>query len=236
MIQTRLHNRTSMMPASPPIIIEPEQSADAAVIWLHGLGADANDFLPVLPMLGHNEEHIRFIFPNAPVMPITASGGAQMRAWFDLTATSFGGKLENMTMPDGMKDSISIIHQLIDTQMNAGIHSKRIFLVGFSQGATMALLAGLSYSSPLAGIIAMSGFLPLEEQVINHLAEANKLTPLFVCHGTHDAIVPHTLGEYTHKALKKLGYPSTFQAYPIAHSVNPEMLQHIGQFIDEALA
>ena len=223
------------MPSLSPVIIEPQQSATACVIWLHGLGADANDFVPVVPMLGHDFGPVRFIFPNAPMMPISANGGMAMRAWFDLVALDFLSNPDEFSEPPGMQDSVNAIQALVNEQIQQGIAAANIILVGFSQGAAIALLAGLSFDQSLAGIIALSGFLPMSAKVHGVFSTQNRQTPLLICHGRNDPVIPYLLAERTHAGLEKMGYNSSFHAYSMAHTVIPGELRQVGTFIDQVL-
>ena len=171
------------------IKIEPEQSAKYSVIWLHGLGADGNDFVPIAAEL-NMQKNIRFIFPHAPIMPITINNGYEMRAWYDILTFSFHSDVDNQ----GIAKSAFHIEKLIEKEVARGITTNNIFLAGFSQGAAMSLMTGICYPKPLAGIIALSGYLPEAKEVLKKANASNQDIPIFLAHGTEDPILPYTLG------------------------------------------
>lgn len=224
------------MPTDQPLILscierEPQSTATHSTIWLHGLGADGNDFAPIASELNSTiTKKMRFIFPHAPVMPVTVNGGYEMRAWFDI----HGVRIEDKLDKDGMNKSINQVKQLIQRELDRGIPSQHIFLAGFSQGAVIAMMTGLGYQLPLAGIIALSGYLPFANEVIanNH---RNKQTPIFLAHGTQDTIVPFTLGQATLAALQSGNYPVSWHAYPMPHSVCAEEIDAISHWMLEQM-
>jgi len=208
------------------IEIESEQPAKYSVIWLHGLGADGNDFVPIASELNPPRD-MRFIFPNAPVMPITINNGYEMRAWFDILTFSFHTDIDN----PGIARSASHIEQLIEKEIARGIETCNIFLGGFSQGAAMSLMMGICYPKPLAGIIALSGYLPEANEVLKKASPSNERIPIFLAHGKEDPILPFTLGLSTEACLKDAGYPVAFHSYEIPHSVCQEEIRDLGQWI-----
>lgn len=206
------------------IEIEPDIAATHSIIWLHGLGADGNDFVPIAHEL---QLPIRYIFPHAPILPVTINQGMEMRAWFDIYGFSLSDKIDTA----GIARSVDHITQLIKGELARGVAPEKIILAGFSQGAMIALTTGLTYQQPLGGIIALSGFLPLADQVLKRASPANQKTPLYVAHGTYDPIVPYALGKSTAELLTQAGYPVTWQSYPIPHSVCPEEVRAIREWI-----
>lgn len=210
------------------IELEPNTPARHTIIWLHGLGADGNDFVPIAPELQLPESlAVRFIFPHAPIMPITINGGYEMRAWYDIYYSS----LERQVDEDGVAASRSLITELLSKEEARGIPSENIMLAGFSQGAAMSLTTGLRYQNKLGGIIALSGYLPTAIETITEATTVNKSTPIFIAHGTQDPIVPFTLGETTRDQLLQAGYSVTWRHYPMPHTVAIEEVQDISAWI-----
>ena len=203
---------------------ETADNPTASVIWLHGLGADATDFEPLVPMLDLSAR-IRFIFPNAPVRPVTINGGMEMRAWYDIDpgAPLAGG--------NDIKNSVNAIRSIVEDEMAAGIPSKRIALAGFSQGGVVALELGLSFSQPLAGIMALSTYLHDHEQVTERLALANVETPIFMAHGISDPVIPITRAITSREALIQLNYRVQWHEYAMGHQVCPQEITHISQWL-----
>jgi phospholipase/carboxylesterase len=202
------------------------------VIWLHGLGADGNDFVPIIPQL-HLPENpaIRFIFPSAPSMPVTVNGGYVMPAWYDIV----GRNLMDQEDAAGIKRSAASIIELIDQEVQRGIDYQHIVLAGFSQGCAMALYIGLRLPHQLAGIIALSGYLPLALSLNIEKQSANQTTPIFMAHGTYDPVVVLDRAQASHALLNKLGYQVDWNEYPMEHSVNHEELADISRFIQQVL-
>jgi len=207
------------------IIKESKTSAKYAVIWLHGLGADGHDFESLVPELGLADT--RFIFPHAPVRPVTINAGMFMRAWYDISALSLDAKEDEV----GIRDSQKLIEQLIEEQVELGIDSKNIFLVGFSQGAAMALHTGLRYPDPLAGIIALSSYLPLRNQLVTELNSQQKETPVFMAHGMYDMVLPFLFGQACKMMLDKLGFQVEWHEYAMEHCVCPEEIADLKEFM-----
>lgn len=210
------------------IEIEPAAKATTSVIWLHGLGADGSDFASIVPELKLPPSlNIRFIFPHAPVMPITINNGYEMRAWFDIHGLTVGSKVDTA----GIAASITAIHALIEREISHGIATNEIILAGFSQGAAMALITGLTYPKPLAGIIALSGFLPLAGEVLQKASTANQHIPIFMAHGTEDAIVSYAFGNASHTVLQQANYPVTWHDYRMAHTVCRQEIDDISLWL-----
>lgn len=201
--------------------VENETAANPthSIIWLHGLGADGNDFAPLVPeLVALDWPALRFVFPHAPVRPVTLNGGMPMRAWYDIAGTAIADKQDEA----GVRASILDIEALIAREVERGIPAARIFLAGFSQGGAIALAAGLRHAERLAGIIALSTYLPLHEQTADELAPANRDIPIFQAHGSADPMVSPSLGTMTHDWLCGAGYNVDWHDYPMAHMVCAE--------------
>ena len=217
----------------PHVEIESGPNPTAAVIWLHGLGADGNDFAAVVPQLQLSGcQAIRFVFPHAPIMPVTINGGYEMPAWYDI----LGANLLSQQDAVGIKRSEHAIAALIDRELDRGIALQNVVLAGFSQGCAMALHTGLRYKQKLAGIVALSGYLPLADSLVHERSQANANTPIFMAHGTQDPVVVMDRGEVSKNTLIALGYPVQWRTYAMAHSVHPEELADISKFLKEVLA
>lgn len=214
-----------------PLIIEPSTDVNTAVIWLHGLGADAHDFEGIVPLLPTKDLGIRMIFPNAPTRPVTINGGFPMPAWYDISDTA----LRNADV-DGIRESTTTVHQLIDAQIDAGIASENIVLAGFSQGGAMAMHAGLRYPKPLAGIIALSCYVLEREKHDVQRATGSQNTPIWMAHGKHDNVVPYTLGESSAEFLHEHGHNVTFISYPIGHEVSMPEITALAEWLAQVLA
>lgn len=219
-------------PALDAVEIETAANPTHSVIWLHGLGADGNDFAPLVPALQIPKDvAVRFVFPHAPVQPVTINGGMVMRSWYDIFEASLVGQQDE----DGILASEKAIHTTIDKELARGIPSERILLAGFSQGCAMALHIGLRYPKRLAGLICLSGYLPLADQSPTHWQAANRDTPIFIGHGTQDPVVILDRGQATKDQLVANGYAVQWHTYPMPHSVCPEEVTDIARFIHETL-
>lgn len=216
----------------PCIELETAPNPTAAVIWFHGLGADGNDFVPIIPELNLTGcPGIRFIFPSAPSMPVTVNGGYVMPAWYDI----IGRNLMDQEDAAGIKRSAAAITELIEKEAQRGIAYERIVLAGFSQGCAMALHIGLRFPHQLAGIIALSGYLPLATSLAIEKHSANQDTPIFMAHGLYDAVVVPERAEASYAMLEKMAYKVEWNEYPMEHSVNREELMDISRFLQEVL-
>ncbi len=212
-------------------ILEPPTTADAVVVWLHGLGADGNDFVPIVPELNLPANHsIKFIFPHAPSRPITINGGMEMPGWYDIVSPELRRDIDI----DGIKASASSIKEIIETEIAAGVNSERIVLAGFSQGGAIAYYLGLRYEEKLAGIIALSTYIPALDSLEQ---ESNMHTdvPIFIGHGSHDPLVAASLGEAAEKTLTDMGRTVTHRTYPMDHSVCLEEIRDIATFLQSCL-
>jgi len=201
------------------------------VIWMHGLGADGWDFVPIVRELPLPQDlHLRFIFPHAPVRPVTINNGHEMRAWYDI-------KMNDISrVPDeaGIRESQASIEALIAREEKRGVSADRIVLAGFSQGGAIALQAGLRHRERLGGIVALSTYLPLEDSLDREAAAANKRTPIFMAHGTQDPVIPVQLAEASKRALEQRGYDVAWQTWPMPHSVCAEEVEELGGFFIRA--
>ncbi|MBN2689737.1 MAG: dienelactone hydrolase family protein [Gammaproteobacteria bacterium] len=216
-----------------PIIIHPKKPANASIIWLHGLGANGYDFVDIVPELNLPQAiAARFVFPHAPLSKVTINGNMEMRAWFDI----FGLTADSKQDENGIKKSQQIIEQLIANELEQGIPSNKIILAGFSQGAAMSIYTGLRYKETLGGILALSGFLPLAEQMPNEINEANKKTSIQMMHGTFDEIVQLSWAQQSYKYLQGLGCDISLQTYPMHHSLCTEEIQDIGRWLGTVLS
>lgn len=210
------------------ITLEPERPADAAVIWLHGLGADGNDFVSVVPELRlPAEAAVRFVFPHAPVRPVTINNGMAMRAWYDIVALSRSGPED----ADGIEDSARRIAGLLDAQREQGIDARRLVLAGFSQGGAIALHTGLRYPHRLGGVLALSTYLPLNARLAGEAHDANRDTPILMCHGSLDPMVPMALGQTSRDLLQAQNYRVDWRDYPMQHQVCMEEIEHISAWL-----
>jgi len=211
----------------PAIVIEPQRPADAAVIWLHGLGADGYDFEPIVPQLGLEDLAIRFILPHAPTRPVTINNGYVMRAWYDITAPD----LSQGQDAEGTRESERQIQAWIRHQLDDGIGSERILLAGFSQGGAIALHTGLRYPQTLGGILALSTYLPLADTVADERHAANSGIPIFMAHGNGDPVIPIVHAQRSREWLVALGHEVEWHEYTMAHSVCPAEIEAIGGWI-----
>lgn len=199
-----------------------------AIIWMHGLGADGNDFAPLVPELKLNGlGPVRFVFPHAPVRPVTINNGMAMRAWYDIYMPDLVRREDEA----GLRASQQAIEAIISREKARGIPAERIVLAGFSQGCAMALQTGLRHPEKLAGIIGLSGYLPLAASAQTERHPANQDTPIFLAHGTMDPVVAFERSQATLEALQTMGYQVTFKTYPMPHSVCLEEIQDIAAFM-----
>jgi len=215
------------------IIIEPEAKAEGCVIWLHGLGADGQDFVPLVPELqGVTARPLRFIFPHAPLRPITVNNGRVMRGWYDIAS------LELIQEDDrsGLEESAARIAALVEGQVALGIAPANIILAGFSQGGALVLYAALQHRLPVGGVIVLSSYWPKLAPLDSLLGPAIKRMPIFLAHGLFDAIVPFSLGDSLRQQLVDSGYPVNWSTYPMAHTIVHEEILAFTQFISQVLA
>jgi len=212
----------------PAIELETKPDVTASVIWLHGLGADGHDFEPIVPELKlPGEMAVRFILPHAPTISVTINGGAPMPGWFDIL--EHGGRI-NVAQ---LLASAAAVHKLIDREVERGVASEQILLVGFSQGGSVSLQAGLTYDHPLAGILGLSTFFPSADAISPH--PANHTLPIHLYHGTEDPVIPLQMAATMVRHLQRLGYHPEYRTYPMPHSVCLPEIADISQVIQDIL-
>ncbi len=203
-----------------------------AVIWLHGLGADGHDFEPIVPeLVGPGWPALRFVFPHAPVRAVTINGGMRMRAWYDI----LGQEIANRQDEAGVRDSIRKVEKLIERETLRGVRDEHVFLAGFSQGGAIALATALRHPRRLAGIVALSTYLPLADRTDAELHAANRGIPVFLAHGSVDPVVPQSLGQMTREWLKGHAYPVDWHSYPMPHSVSAEEIADLRAWLGSRL-
>ncbi len=214
------------------IIIETQEDPEAAIIWLHGLGADGSDFVPIIDQLQlPGDLAVRFIFPNAPMRPITINQGYQMPGWYDISSYSIVEEEDEA----GIRESSAILKQLCEEQEAAGIDSSRIVIAGFSQGGAIALHCGCRYPRPLAGIMALSTYLALPDQLDDEISECITETPVFMAHGRKDDVVAYEYGIQCREQLEGHEIEILWQEYDMPHSICLEEITHIRQWLMEQL-
>jgi phospholipase/carboxylesterase len=210
-----------------PVEIETGPRPQAAVIWLHGLGADGHDFEPIVPEL-ELQQPVRFVFPHAPVRPVTINQGMRMRAWYDIF--QFGGGPEDAS---GVRASQALLEELVAAEKKRGM--SKIVLAGFSQGGAIVLHTALRHPERLAGVLALSTYVPLSAMLAAERAAANADLPIFMAHGQYDDVIPLARAEQSRRLLEGLGYPVSWHAYPMPHSVCAEEIAHISSFLGAIL-
>jgi phospholipase/carboxylesterase len=220
-------------PALETVEISTGPTPEAAVIWLHGLGADGHDFEPVVPqLLWPGAPDIRFIFPHAPVRPVTINGGMKMRAWYDIVELSLNRDHDQQ----GIAQSLNQSAALVARERKRGIPSERIVVAGFSQGGAIALQLALRYPEKLGGLIALSTYLLDEHRLENERHEANRNLPVFVGHGLADPMVPCQLGERAAERLREMGHEVEWHRYPMMHAVCPQEINDLSVWLRKCLA
>jgi phospholipase/carboxylesterase len=211
---------------------EPKGRARAAVIWLHGLGADGYDFYPLVPQLGvQNELGVRFVFPHAPLRAVTINNGLVMRAWYDVRGFDLGEEEDEK----GLRDSEARVRTLVEREVERGIEPPRIVLAGFSQGGAIALQTLLRYPQRLAGGMVLSAYLTLPHTLEAEASEANLGAAIFMAHGTRDPIVPLEAGKTSAEALSARGYRVNWRTYPMEHQVCPQEVEDIAAWLREVV-
>ena len=215
------------------VVVETAAVTTKSVIWLHGLGADGHDFEPVVPQLGlERAPGIRFVFPHAPVRPVTINNGMAMRAWFDILALDRTGPKDEA----GIAQSVAAVESLIAVEMEAGRSAADIVLAGFSQGGVIALHAALRYPVRLAGVLALSTYLPMHDELTADASTANRDLPVFLAHGRMDPVLTFDLGEHVRDVLQAAGYPLEWHEYAMAHQVCMEELRDVGAWLGRVLS
>jgi phospholipase/carboxylesterase len=209
---------------------EPDRPATAAVIWLHGLGANGYDFEPIVPELRLPAElAVRFVFPHAPSIPVAINGGAVMPAWYDILETDLGRRVDTAQLVR----SAAAVRALVDREIERGVASERIVVAGFSQGGAVGFELALTYPQPLAGLLALSTYFATSGSIEPH--PANRALPIQMHHGTMDPIVPEAMARASRDALLRLGYPVEYTRYPMTHGVCLEEIVAIGRWLCERL-
>lgn len=212
----------------PHIILETGKNPQYSLIWLHGLGANGEDFVPIVDEI-QLPQAVRYLFPHAPKRAVTLNGGLVMPAWYDIRSSDIGAQQDAL----GIQDSQQKIAQLIAREIAQGIAPAHVFLVGFSQGGAMALHCGLRFPQQLGGIIALSSYLPLADHLHEASGQPAKLTPILMAHGHHDSVVPYALGQASANLLQQWGYNLEWHDYPMSHTVCGEEVQDIKRWLQQ---
>jgi len=213
------------------IQLETGRDPQRTVLWLHGLGADGRDFVPIVGELDLAEVPIRFVFPHAPMQAVTINNGMVMRAWYDI----LGNDLARREDERGVRTSQGLVEALIARERSRGVASTKILLAGFSQGGAIALQTGLRHPEPLAGIMALSTYVPIAATLEAERNPANARVPIFMAHGTQDPIIPLAHARRSHELLERLGYAVEWHEYPMPHSVAPQEIRDIGAWLRRVL-
>jgi phospholipase/carboxylesterase len=222
----------TIQPLLPHVLAGEIENPQLTIIWMHGLGADGHDFAPIVPQLeAQLKAAVKFIFPHAPVRPVTLNNGMSMPAWYDIKSI---GTTRDVSMDD-MEVSRKQIEAFIDAERSTGMRDDQILLVGFSQGGAVAFHTGLRHATPLAGIISLSGYIPVPCETGSEYPAENKTLPTLVCHGTRDQVVPPILADQALEHLKEQGFSYTYKKYEMEHSVCPEEMDDIATFINQLL-
>ena len=217
------------------IVIETGDNPSASVIWMHGLGADGNDFVPIVHELDlSGAPAIRFVFPHAPMQAVSINNGYVMRAWYDIKWGDLEGRSKQAD-EKGVRASQAAVGELIAAEVRAGIPTEKIVLAGFSQGGAIALQTGLRYPQKLAGVMALSTYLPLAESLAQEASAENRKTPIFIAHGTEDGVVAYQMGERSAAVLRERGYDVEWHEYPMQHSVCLEEIADIAVWLRKVL-
>ncbi|MEE9326857.1 MAG: alpha/beta hydrolase [Cocleimonas sp.] len=212
--------------------VKTAQKTDFTVIWLHGLGADGNDFVPMIPELKLPESlRVKFIFPHAPVRPVTLNNGMQMRAWYDLLSLD---RTNNVKLDD-ILITVDWINKLIEKEIESGVPSKKILLAGFSQGGVIAFHTALRFPKKLAGVMALSTYFPFDEDLLAQAGSQHSGMPIFAAHGTNDPVIPHLSWKDYVPKLEAAGFAVEAKSYPMEHSVSLEEIQDISAWLQKVL-
>jgi len=223
---------TSSFPSLEPIILEPTSPATACVVWLHGLGADGNDFVPIAQHMDLLRHGVRFVFPQAPVRPVTINGGMPTRSWYDILSLDFGQREDAADI----RASSAAIGELLNQQLRDGIPASRLILAGFSQGGAITLHTGLRHAPRLGGLIALSTYLPLASTLTDEFDPINTSLPVFVGHGRHDPLVPLALAQRSRDLLIGAGVDVEWHDYAIEHAVDMDEIDAIKAWLLRVLA
>jgi phospholipase/carboxylesterase len=232
LLPSRFIFRSALRMTLPTVDHETAANPTHSVIWLHGLGADGHDFAPIVPQLvAPGWPALRFVFPHAPVRPVTINNGMSMRAWYDIAAFDLNARQDEA----GMRASIAEVETLIGREHNRGVPSERILLAGFSQGGAIALSAGLRHAQTLAGIVALSTYLPLQATLAAERHASNAATPIFWGHGLADPVVVLQRGLDSRDRLQALAYHVDWHTYPMLHAVNPQEIADLRDWLGQRL-
>lgn len=227
------------MPLLPHIVLETAPNPRHSIIWLHGLGADGNDFVPIADEMSLPVP-VRYLFPHAPMRPVTINGGYVMRAWYDILVAAASAKISasigKEEDADGLRSSQTEIEKLIAAERQRGVAAKNIFLAGFSQGGAVALYTGLRHPERLGGILALSSYLPLAGATVTEAHASNEGIDIFMAHGHSDDIIPYEFGKASSEALSRMGYATEWHGYNMPHSVCPEEIVDIEAWLISKLA
>jgi phospholipase/carboxylesterase len=221
------------LPSLESVIVETGPTPSFTIIWMHGLGADGHDFEPLVPeLLDDGMPSLRFVFPHAPVRPVTLNNGYAMRAWYDIVG------IDRRSAEDfiGLQASATAIGALIEREIGAGIPATRIAIAGFSQGGAMALHVATRFADQLAGVIALSCYLPLARELQAKRHAANDATPIFMAHGRQDPVVPFDMGEESRQLLQAAGYQVEWHAYPMPHGLCEAEVADIRAYLRKIVA
>lgn len=215
------------------VVLTPSSPASASVIWLHGLGADGHDFVPIVPELRLPDSlSVRFVFPHAPHRPVTLNNGYVMPAWYDIKA--LGGMATEDAV--GIRATEQSLRQWIEAEHQSGMPFNKIVIAGFSQGGAVALHTALRYPQRLAGVMPLSTYLPLRDSLAHEASAANRNLPILMCHGRQDSVVPLIMGQRSRDHLQSLGYAVNFREYDMPHSVCPQEVADISRWLQQVLA
>ena len=216
----------------PRVRVDATSRHTATIVWLHGLGASGYDFEPIVPML--DLPHVRFVFPHAPERPVTINGGLELPAWYDITSLDFSDDRAN---PDDIAETTAEIDEILRAEIDAGIDSTRVLLVGFSQGGAMALHVALRFPQPLAGVACLSGYVLQRRETAAQVSDANRSIPILCCHGTLDDLVPCDLGKEAYDFLqaKTKSKDIRWEEFAMGHEVSPEEIEVIARWLRERL-
>lgn len=216
----------------PAVEVSTGPAPQYSIVWLHGLGADGHDFAPIVPELARGLPPLRFVFPHAPLRAVTINGGMRMRAWYDIRSFD----LRDRADADGVRTSMAQVQALVQReQKDHGIPTERTFIAGFSQGGSVALSLALRHPRVLAGVIALSTYLPLADTLAQEASAANVHLPVFMGHGSLDPVVPQLLGLAARDRLSALGHPVDWHSYPMAHTVLPQEIADLRAWLAQRL-
>ena len=215
------------------VVVDAPSEHKATVIWLHGLGDSGNGFAPIVPAFQLPPElGIKFIFPHAPVRPVTINNGMQMRAWYDIKSMDFGSRADI----DGVLESVESVKALLDAEIESGIPAHKIILAGFSQGGVITYHLGARYQHTLGGMICLSTYMAEPLLLTNEKTEAALATPIFAAHGTHDDVVPVSMGEAAYQSALQNGFDASWRTYSMQHNVHPDEIKDISAWLQARLA